>query len=450
MINMNETYDLIVIGAGPGGADGAIHAAQMGKKVLLVEKNSVGGTCLNVGCIPTKVLLKSAHVFTECSHADGFGVGAENVSFDMKAVQQRKQQIIARLAKGLQGSIKRAGVERVEGRAEITAPGRVRVGETEYAAANILIASGSAVAVPPVEGIDSSCVMDSGSALDLDHVPESMVIIGAGVIGLEFSSFFSAVGTQVTVIEVLADAGAGIDRDIAKRLTAFLKKQKVRFHFSSTVTKISGNTVFFTDSKGNEQSVDAECVLLATGRKPVVEGLGLDNTGVVFSPKGIEVSDTGETAEKGIWACGDVTGKFMLAHVATMEAVFAVNNMFGQAESMSYDAIPNVVYSHPEAVSVGQTEQELADAGRAFVKSTVPMGISGKFAIAHNDHNGFVKVLREEQSGVIIGIHIFGDTCSEMAFAASLMIGKKMTSEDMRGVIFPHPTVSEALKASFE
>ncbi len=444
---MSESYDLIVIGAGPGGADGAIHAAQMGKKVLLVEKSAVGGTCLNVGCIPTKVLLKSAHVFSECGHAGSFGVSAENVLFDMKAVQQRKQEIVGKLAKGLQGSIKRAGVDLVEGHAEILEPGRVCVKDTEYSAANILIASGSSVTVPPVEGIDSSCVLDSDRVLDLDHVPESIVIIGAGVIGLEFSSFFSAVGTQVTVIEMLADAGAGIDRDIARRLTAFLKKQKVKFNFSSIVNKISGNTVFFTDSKGNEQSVDAECVLSATGRRPVVDGLGLENTKVTYSAKGIEVSETGETSEKGIWACGDATGKFMLAHVATMEAVCAVNSMFGQTETMSYDAIPNVVYSHPEAVSVGLTEQELADSGKAFVKSTVPMGISGKFAIAHNDHNGFVKVLKDEQTGTLLGIHIFGDTCSEMAFAASLMIGKKMNSDDLKKVVFPHPTVSEALKA---
>ncbi len=357
-------HDLIVIGAGPCGYEAAAHAAESGKKVALFEKHELGGVCLNVGCIPTKTLLRSAMVFSECRNAGDYGInnGGE-IQLDMKAVQARKKRVVATLKKGVEGMLKRAGVEIVNAEARLIGRGRIAAAGKEYGAENILIATGSIPAVPPVPGIGGDGVLDSTGILDLDEIPGAIVIIGGGIIGLEFACFFAELGTDVTVIEMLPKIAPVLDAEIAERLLRTLKKKGVTFHLSSRVSGIDGNTVSFIDSKNKTQKMTADYVLNSTGRTPVVSGLGLEEVGIDFDKRGIKVDAFGHTNVPGIWAAGDVTGRCLLAHSATREGLVAVNNMFGKADRMRFSAVPSVVYTHPEVAAVGATEAELKEQG---------------------------------------------------------------------------------------
>ncbi len=439
-------YDLIVIGAGPGGYEAAAHAARMGKKVVLIEKRSIGGTCLNVGCIPTKTFLKSSKVYAEAKGAQAYGVRIGTVEFDMPAVVARKNKVVATLTRGVESMLKRAGVEVVRATADLASRGVVKVNGGSLEARNILIATGSRPAVPPIPGIEAA--LDSTSALDLDRVPASLAIIGAGYIGLEFASFFAAVGTRVTVLEMLPQIAAGVDRDIAARLLQALRKSGVEFHTSSAVTAVEGNRVHFHGPDGAENTLEVECVLNATGRSPVLDGLGLENTGVDFDRRGIKTSDQGKTNVPGIWACGDVTGRRLLAHAATRKGSVAVNTMFGIPDRIRYDSIPSVIYTHPEVAGVGKTEQELEAQGIEYRKAIVPMAIAGRFLVENEGGAGTSKVLAGSLYGEILGVHAMGDSSSEFIVMAAALVGMEMRATDADGLIFPHPTVSEALKAA--
>ena len=321
-------YDLIVIGAGPGGYEAAAHAGRMGKKVALVERASLGGTCLNTGCIPTKTFLRSAQVFRECKNAAAYGVRVPaGVEFDLDAVVRRKNRIVATLGGGIEGLLKRSRVEVIQGHAELVSSDTVAAGASKYQARNILIATGSRPAVPPIPGIESA--LDSTALLSLAEIPKSLAVIGGGYIGLEFASFFATIGVEVTVIEMLPRIAAGADHDIAQRLQQSLGKAGVDFKTSSKVTAIDGNMVHC-----EKATVVADCILNATGRTPVLDGLELERAGVDFDRRGIKTSDRGRTSVPGIWACGDVTGRRLLAHAATREGIVAVNNMFGASDRL--------------------------------------------------------------------------------------------------------------------
>ncbi|MBN8219079.1 MAG: dihydrolipoyl dehydrogenase [Spirochaetes bacterium] len=438
-------YDLIIIGAGPGGYEAAAHAGRMKKKVLLVEKQYIGGTCLNVGCIPTKTLLRSAKAFSEAGHASLYGVECGAPKFLMNKVLERKNAVVGQLTKGVEGMLKRAGVEIVRGTAKIVERNAIEVDGKRTEGSNILIATGSVPAKPPIPGLDNPKVIDSTGALDLATVPESIAIIGGGVIGLEFASFFSEVGAKVTIVEMLPNIAPVIDGDISKRLQEALRKAGVVFHLSAKVQKVDGATLFFTDSEGKEQKLTSTYILNATGRRPITENLGLETVGVDFDRKGVKTNAEGRTNVPGIWACGDVTGRMQLAHVATREGVVAVNNMFGAKDRMRYDAIPSVVYTHPEVAGVGRTEEQLQKDGVEYKKNVMPMAVAGRFTVEHEGQNGTVKVLAGSR-GEILGVHMIGDPCSELIHSAALMIEMELRVKDIRDVVFPHPTVSEALK----
>ncbi len=438
-------YDLIVIGAGPGGYEAAAHAAKLGAKVTVVERDAIGGTCLNVGCIPTKTLLRSSKLFAECRQGAEFGVDITGLSFNMGAVVKRKNQIVATLTRGVDGMLKRSGVEVVRGHAKLTSKNTVQVGELSLSAKNILISTGARPVVPPIPGIDSSCVVDSTGVLGLETLPKTVAVIGGGYIGLEFASFFAAAGAAVTVLEMLPQIATGSDHDISSRLQQALKKSGIHFKTSCVVRSIEGNTVHF-DEAGAPGSLSAECIVNATGRAPVIENLGLAEIGVDFDRKGIKTSDRGKTNVPGIWACGDVTGRRMLAHAATREGLVAVNNMFGKADRIRYDAIPSVIYTHPEAASVGKTENELKALGVEYKKALLPMGVAGRFLVENVGGAGMIKVLVGARYGEILGVHALGDLSSEFIVAAAVMIEMEMTVADVEAVTFPHPTVSEALK----
>lgn len=439
-------YDLIVIGAGPGGYEAAAHAARMGKKVALVEKERLGGVCLNVGCIPTKTFLRSSKLFHECQEAASFGVKVTSVELDLPAVVERKNRVVGTLTKGVQGMLKRAGVEIINGHAKLVARNGVEVGGQRYETKNILIGTGARPAVPPIPGIRSERVLDSNTVFGLTKVPEKLAIIGGGYIGLEFACFFHEIGTKVSVYEMLPQIAAGCDQEISSRLLQILQRQGVEFHLSCKVLEIEGNTLRYAASDGSTASASADYILNSTGRAPVLNDLGLEEVGVDFGPKGIKTSDQGKTNVPGVWACGDVTGRRMLAHAAAREGIVAVNNMFGKKDRIRYHAVPSVIYTHPEVASVGSTEEELKIEGREYKKSVVPMAVAGRFLIENEGGTGLVKVLTGAKYGEILGVHAIGDASSEFIVAAAAMVETEMCVSDASEIIFPHPTVSEALR----
>ncbi|HTV12426.1 MAG TPA: dihydrolipoyl dehydrogenase [Acidimicrobiales bacterium] len=439
-------YDVIVIGAGPGGYEAAAHAGQMGKKVALVEEKRVGGTCLNVGCIPAKAWLRSSRLYRECGEAKLFGVEISSYRLDMPAVVERKNRIVSTLVRGVEGLLKRSDVEVLSSHARISGRNQVEVGGKVLETANILVATGSRPAKPPIPGIGSEGVLDSGTVFELDEVPSRVAIIGGGYIGLEFATFFSEVGAEVVVLEMLPQVASGCDGEISERLLRVLERAGITFKLSCRVVGVDAGTVRFVSGDGQPGSYTADCVLNATGRVPVVEGLGLEEVGVDFSAKGIRVDLQGKTNVPGIWACGDVTGKHMLAHVATRAGIVAVNAMFGGHDWVRYEAIPAVIYTHPEVASAGRTEEDLKAAGIPYKKASVPMGVAGRFLIENEKGTGFVKVLTGAKHGEILGVHAMGDSASEFIVAAVALIEAGVPVARAGQVVFPHPTVGEALR----
>jgi dihydrolipoamide dehydrogenase len=440
-------YDLIVIGAGPGGYEAAAYAAKLGRKVALFEKAELGGTCLNVGCIPTKTLLRSARALEDCRAAAQYGVTVGAATFDMAAVQARKQQVVAMLIKGVTGMLKRAGVDVIKAEAKLAGRGKVVADGKEYEAANILVATGSVPAAPPIPGLrDNPGVLDSTGILELETVPESLVVIGGGVIGLEFASFFATVGAKVTVVEMLPKIAPVVDEEISKKLMSELKKAGVVFNLSCKVVRIEDRTLVYATPEGKEESVTGTWILNATGRSPVLKGIGLEEAGVDFDRRGIKADEFGKTNVPGVWACGDVTGRCLLAHAATREGIVAVNNMFGIPDRLRYSAIPSVIYTHPEVAQVGATEDDLKARGVAYRKAVMPMAIAGRFVVDNAGQSGTVKVLVGEEHGQVLGVHMIGGCCGEFIASAAAMVEMELRVEDVRQIVFPHPTTSEALK----
>jgi len=441
-------FDLIVIGAGPGGYEAAAHAGSLGKSVAVVEKAELGGTCLNVGCIPAKTFLRSSRLFRECREAAAFGIILDAPRFDLQSLVVRKDNVVGTLKRGVSTLLRNTGVEVLHGTGRLVGRNAVEVAGERHEAANILIASGSRPAVPPIPGIDGERVLDSTSVFELKEVPERIAIIGGGYIGLEFASFFHEIGTQVAVYEALPRIASGCDGDIGDELLKILRRSGIEFHLSCSVLGIEGATLRYQDSGGAPESDSATYILNATGRTPIVGDLGLEEAGVDVSARGIRVDSQGRTNVPNIWACGDVTGRHMLAHVAVREGIVAVNSMFGRPDRMRYDAIPAVIYSHPEVSMVGKTEEQLKAAGIEYRKAVVPMALAGRFLVEHVRETGVVKVLAGAAHGEILGVHAIGDLSSEFIVAAGAMIEAEMTLEQAGEVIFPHPTVAEALHAA--
>jgi dihydrolipoamide dehydrogenase len=437
--------DLIIIGAGPGGYEAALYAGRKGKSVILIEKEYIGGTCLNVGCIPTKTLLHSAKIYTEAIEAHKFGINLKDPVFDMSAVVKRKNKIVGQLTRGVEASLKAAKVEIVRGEAKIVSKGKIAVDGKTYEASHILISTGSRPAKPPIPGADSAFVMDSTGILNIESIPETLTIIGGGVIGIEFASLFSSIGTKVTVIEMLDKICPGIDGEITKMLQRTLKKDGVDFFLSAKVEHINKQTVTFSQN-GQLQEKAADLILMATGRTPNLEGLGLDDIKVDYDRTGLKVDKAGRTNIPGIWACGDVTGRCLLAHSATREGQVAVNNMFGEKDQMSYRAMPGVVYSHPEVASVGLTEEEAKEQNIDYKVVKKQLGIAGRFIVENEGKSGTCKVLLGKKYNEVLGVHIIGGNCSEMIWGAVTFIENEMRVNDITKIIFPHPTVSEAIK----
>ena len=438
-------YDLIVIGAGPGGYVAAERAGAQGKKVLLIEKGELGGVCLNCGCVPSKTLLNSSKVYYYATHGEAYGVKSGSVEFDLGVVMARKRKVIETLRKGIAALMKMNKVTVVSGEARLVSRNEVRVGDDVYQGDNILIAVGSSPAKPPIPGIENDCVYDSTRLLDIEELPESLVVVGGGVIGCEFACFFGTLGVQVTIIEMLPEICPAVDAEIAKMLRQELGKHNIKVHVGAKVESIGEGEVNFT-AKGKPQTVKASHVLVATGRVCNVNGLGLEEVKVDFDRRGIKVDDRCATNVPGIWAIGDVTGKQWLAHSASRMGEVVVHNICGRPDQMRYNAIPGVIYTMPEVATVGMTEAQAKEAGIPVKVGKMPLTASGRFLAETDRGRGVCKVIVHAETDVLLGVHMIGGACSEMIFGAAAMIETEMRVKEIEDIVFPHPTVSEMIR----
>lgn len=456
---MSDTYDVVIIGSGPGGYVCAIKAAQLGLKTAIVEKrNTFGGTCLNVGCIPSKALLHASEMFHEAGHGlDVLGVEVNAPKLDLKKMMAHKEATIKSNVDGVQFLLKKNKVKAFHGTGSIAKAGEVVVtnekGETETVIAkNIVIATGSDVAgIPGVDvDIDEKVIVSSTGALELTKVPKHLVVVGGGVIGLELGSVWSRLGAKVTVVEFLDKVLGQMDGDVSKNFQRMLGKQGFEFKLSSKVTGVvkskGGASVTFEPVKGGDaQTIEADAVLISTGRRPYTDSLGLDVAGVEMERGKVKTDGHWQTNVKGIYAIGDVTDGPMLAHKAEDEGVAVAEVLAGQAGHVNYNVIPGVVYTQPEVASVGKTEEELKAEGIAYNSGKYPFSANGR-ARAMNQSDGFVKFLADKTTDRVLGVHILGFGAGEMIHEAAVLMEFGGSSEDLARTCHAHPTMSEAVR----
>lgn len=444
-----KQYDLIVIGGGPAGYLAGERAGHAGLKTLVIEKRALGGVCLNEGCIPSKSFLHCAKVFDYTKHAGDYGISLENAKLDHAAVVKRKNKVVNTLVSGIGAALKGLKVDVVQGVAAIerkTADGYVvSAGQEQFVADKLLIASGSVPVLPPIDGladsVKSGYALTNREILDIETVPPELVIVGGGVIGLEMASYFNSAGSKVTVIEMLPYIGGNCDREIAETLKAEYEKKGVKFLLNSRVTRIADGKVTYD---GGEVSADK--VLLSIGRRAFTEGLGLENIGVLTERGKIITDRYMRTNLPGVYAAGDVNGKLMLAHTAYRETEVAINNILGKRDVMRYDAIASVIYTNPEVGSVGLTEEQCREQKIEYKVGKASAMYSGRYVAENLKGSGFCKVLCDKKTGKLLGVHILSSYASEMIVGAALMLEMEMTVEDIKELVFPHPTVCEIIR----
>lgn len=443
--------DLLIIGGGPAGYVAAERAGHKGLKVTLFEKKALGGVCLNEGCIPTKTMLYSAKTYENALHGDKYGIFAENVRFEYDKIVSRKNKVVRKLAAGIKSKMKTNKVEVIEGEATIVNRSDKGIevscnGET-YVGKNLLICTGSEASVPPIPGLKEAgdVILTNREILALKEKPENLVVIGGGVIGMEFAGFYNSLGSKVTVIEMLPEILGNNDSEICAMSRDIFKKKGIEFHLSAKVVQIDGNKVVF-EKDGETQSVEGDKILLSVGRRANTQGLGLENIGVELHKGGIKVDEKMRTNVPNVFAAGDVTGFSLLAHTASREGEVVVNNLTGKNDIMRYNAIPGVVYINPEIAAVGETEESAKAKNIAYKVAKLPMAYAGRFVAENEGGVGLCKVLVGEKYGEVIGVHMLGNPSSEMIYGACMAIEQEMTLEEMKEVVFPHPTVSEIFK----
>lgn len=436
-------YDVAVLGGGPGGYVAAIKASQLGGKVLLIEKENLGGVCLNKGCIPTKTLLKCSGTYKSIKESSNFGINVEGVSIDFKKMMVRKQNVVKTLVNGIRGLLKANGVEVIHGEGHITKLGTLEVNDTVYEAQNIIVATGSKPFIPRIKGVDSKNVMDSDEVLSMESIPSSITIIGGGVIGIEFAVLLSELGCRVTVIEMMKDIIFMADEDVIKELEKILESNKVDIIKSAKVIEIEEKAVIYEkDSK--TFNIEGEKVLVAVGRIPNIDEEELDRLGIKHENGRIITDEKMQTNIKRIFAIGDVNGKYMLAHVASEEGIVAVENIFGLSSKMSYSTIPQCIYSHPEIAWVGISEREAKEKGIEVNMGKFPLSANGK-SLAEGDTTGFIKIIVDKKYNEVLGVHMVCSHATDMISEGVLAMGLEATAEDIARLMHPHPTVSEAL-----
>lgn len=445
---------LAVIGGGPGGYIAAIRAAQLGAEVTLIEKGAMGGTCLNVGCIPTKALIHSADLYHEITtDAKKNGILVEQVSVDFAAMQKKKNTVVKQLVNGVGGLMNANGITVVKGTARFASKTLIQVtgeeGTTDITFDKALIASGSIPSVVPIPGHDLDGVVDSTGALNFEEIPKSLCIIGGGVIGIEMAHVYQRLGTKVTIVEMLPDILINLDSDITAVMKKVMKKNKVDILLETKVNAIEkaeeGLAVKVTAADGTEKAIEAEKVLMCVGRRPATAELGLEEIGVATERNRILVDEAYQTNVENIYAIGDCIGGIMLAHVASAEGIAAVEGMLGHQPHICFDAVPSCVYTSPELSGVGLTEKEAIQKGLDYQVGIFPLVGNGKSLII-GDTSGLVKIVADKKTGELLGLHMCGPNATELIVESTLAITKKATVEDLLAAIHAHPSVGESLQ----
>lgn len=439
---------IIIIGAGPGGYETALEAAKRGHDVTLFNGDRLGGTCLNEGCIPTKCLCRNAEMIASFKEADKFGVDDFTFTLDYNKVVERKKEVVDTLRNGIDAMLKSAKVNVVNAKASFKDAHTVVAEDTEYSADYIIIATGSVSKSLPIEGQDLECVKDSTQLLDIEYIPESLTIIGGGVIGMEFANIFASFGSKVTVIEYMKQILPPFDADIAKRLKQTLSKKGIKIITGAAAKKIEQNedyeVVVTYDVKGKEESVASSDLLMAVGRAPRVDGLNLEAAGVEYSQKGIAVDDWMRTNVPHIFAIGDVNAKMMLAHVASFQGIHALNAIDGKEDKINFDIVPSAVFVVPECGMVGLTEEACKTQGIEICKGQSFFRANGK-ALAMGEPDGLCKLIFRKDNGKLIGAHIMGVEAADLAQQCADLMNAGASIESMKNIIFGHPTISEVI-----
>lgn len=446
--------DITIIGGGPGGYVAAIHAAKMGANVVLVEKDKVGGTCLNRGCIPTKALVRAAEVYDTIREAETFGFDVQRVSFDMGKVLARKTKVVEQLVRGIEYLLKKNGVKTIQGCGIIDDEQTVVVeqgkSKTKIRSKHIIIATGSKTATLPIPGAQSENVLDSNQALELQQLPRSLVIIGGGIIGMEFAFIYNSFGVEVSVIEFLDDILAVCDADICRVIRRIAKRKGIEVYTGAKAKEIvstaDGKCLVVFEQGGQSRYLVGDKVLMAVGRHPQLEGLGVEKLGIELneSGRGIKVNDKMQTSIPNIYAIGDVTNKVLLAHVASHQGIVAVNNILGKECAMDYRAVPSAIFTSPEIATVGLSEKMASEEGIEVEVGKFPFSANGK-SVAYGHQDGFVKIIAEKASGKVLGAGIIGPHATDLIAELTLAVRNGLTAEQICETIHAHPTTAEAI-----
>ena len=448
-----ELYDLIVIGGGPGGYLAAERAAHAGLKTLLFEKNSLGGVCLNEGCIPSKALLNSAKTYLHAKHASMYGVNTENVTVDQAKVIERKRKVVKTLVSGVGAKMRQHKVVVVKEEATIDgkcADGfKIKSASGTYTGKKLIIATGSSAAVPPIPGVKENLgdfVCTNREVLELTQIPEQFTVIGGGVIGLEMAAYYAAVGSKVTVVEMLDHIAGPTDREISTRLQKELEAMGITFLLGHACEKVEPGKVYVKAPDGTQKVIEANKVLLSIGRRANYMNIGLETIGVKTDRPGIVTDAMCRTNVPDVYAIGDVNGHHMLAHTAYREAEVAVNTILGKKDYMRYHANPSVIYTMPEVASVGKTEEDCKAQGVAYEVKKLSMMYSGRFVAENEGADGLCKIIVDKKTRLILGVHLIGAYAGEMIWGGAQMLETQFRVTDGRQIIFPHPTVSEIIR----
>ena len=448
-------YDLIILGGGPAGYNAAERAGHAGLKTLVIEERALGGVCLNEGCIPTKTLLYSAKIYDYAKHSRDYGVTFGSAEIDHAFVVNRKNGVVKQLVAGVGAKMKKSGVEVVKASAVIkerNAEGFVvTAGDKDYVGKQLLIATGSAPALPPIDGLADSLkegfALTNREVLDLPAIPKTIVVVGGGVIGLEMASYFNSVGAKVYVVEMLDHIAGPVDREISALLQKDYAARGVEFILGARVTSIKNKTVTY-EKDGKSVEIPADYALVSIGRRPRTAGIGCENIGLHLERGAIVTNEMGKTNVPGVYAAGDVNGKSMLAHTAYREGEVCINNILGKKDRINYNSIPAVIYTNPEVASVGETTETAKEKGLDVDIQTVTLKYSGRY-IAENEHGyGILKVITDKKHKNIVGLHMIGSYASEIIYGAAMMVETEMRAEDIQKLVFPHPTVCEVIRES--
>lgn len=439
-------YDIAIIGGGPAGYTAAERAAAGGLKTVIFEKKAIGGVCLNEGCIPTKTLLYSAKLLDNAKGAAKYGISVpDGITFDMEKMISRKDKVVKKLTGGVKMTVKSYGAELVEKEAVITGEnnGLIQIsadGES-YEVTYLMICTGSDSVIPPIKGLSDIDYWTSKEALESTVLPKSLAVIGGGVIGMEFASFFNSMGVKVNVIEMMPEILGAMDKETSAMLRSDYQKRGINFYMDSKVTE-AGDSGVTIEKDGKQSVIEADRILVSVGRKANLDQAGLEKLNIELLRNGVKVDEHMLTSHPRVYACGDITGRSMLAHTAIRESEVAVNHILGVEDRMDYDCVPGVVYTNPELAGVGKTEEELAMAGISYHVQKLPMAYSGRFVAENETGSGLCKLILDNDDRVI-GCHLLGNPASEIIVVAGMAVRHRFTVEEFQKTVFPHPTVGE-------